>query len=77
MDGLHGVEKKEGLFWVFGVMGFEEFDGFLEKNLVDVFEIEVGRDEANSVIPGVGMFGEGGAVEKFCGWVGNAILFDI
>ena len=58
-------------------MLFEELDAFFEEEEVDFFEVEVGVDFSRTVVAGVGMFGQGRAVEDL-GWGdGNAVAVDV
>ena len=77
VDGLGGVEEEEGLARrLLGVL-FEEADAFFEEEEVDFFEVEVGGDFSRTVVAGVGMFGQGRAVEDL-GWGdGNAVAVDV
>lgn len=77
MYGLSRVKKKEGLIGICLDVLFDEFFAFLEKNKVNFFKIEVGSDHAASIVPGVGVFWQGIAVENAGRRYGNAVAIDV
>lgn len=77
VNGLGGVEEEERLARRFLGVLFEEVNAFFEEDEVDFFEIEVGGDLSRTVVAGVGMFGQGRAVEDLGGRDGNAVAVDV
>lgn len=77
VDGLGGVEEKEGLARRFLGVLLQEADAFFKEEKVDFFEVEVGSDLSRTVVAGVGMFGQRRAVEDL-GWGnGNAVAVNV
>ena len=77
VDGLGGVKEEERLARRFLGVLLQEADAFFKEEKVNFFEVEVGGDFSRTVVVGVGMFGQGGAVEDL-GWGdGNAVAVDV
>ena len=77
VNGLGGVKEEEGLARGFLGVLLQEADAFFKEEKVDFFEIEVGSDLSRTVVAGVGMFGQGRAVEDLSWRNGNVVAVNV